>query len=571
MVRVGATAALLALVPSCASRSAAAPGERSGPLRYDLRLDVAPAEELVHVTAELEGLTGPLTLDFAEQYAFARLEPRLVGDARATAPDGRPLACTRPDPYELWVDPDGATEATLTWSVRVDHRRTQEVETAFDHYEHPYLAADHGMLLTAAIFPVPRHPDINATVRIVVPEGWQVTAPWPQVEPEVEPPVWRPDPRGLRNDIVALGQWTRVEGSAGGLDYAILLAPGQERLAEVVADRLPPVVEAEVELFGGAPQPKYMFVFGRPDTPQGYGGSPKGNSMALFVSPDLPDDFVREGVTHLVAHEYHHTWMKARCEPLDELRFVIEGFTDYYAYLVPWRLGMTSDERLATTFGGKLAEAEVSLSRFGKDLARAGGPDFFAGRDAYTACYSGGLGLALWTDMALRDVGSDLDRFLRAFYGDEEWSASRRPSLADWEALLRQELGDELAEAQLDAVSAADGIDWVGLFGLLDVEVERGEAPFERTPRANFDGTTVTFLDGGGAGAAIGLQPGDRLLEVNGRDVADEASIRAAWAAPEDGRIVVTLERGNERLVVDVPEPTATTYRVPTGVVDLLR
>ena len=78
-------------------------------------------------------------------------------------------------------------------------------------------------------------------------------------------------------------------------------------------------------------------------------------------------------------------------------------------------------------------------------------------------------------------------------------------------------------------------------------------------------------MAGGGAGAAIGLQPGDRLLEVNGHDVADEASIRAAWAAPEDGRIVVTLERGNERLVVDVTEPTATTYRVPTGVVDLLR
>ena len=533
-----------------------------------------PASEQVAVAARLAGLAGPVTLSLPEKYAYAGVEPRLVdGPTARRSDDGAALSLEREGAFRWRLDPGDARAVDLAWTVRLDHRRQPGVANR-DEYEHPYLADDHGLFIPGAVLLVPDFEPLDARVRFALPEGWPEHAPWPTDGDDPDGGlVYAPDSAALVDDLVALGHWDVHTGRTDDLDYVLAFAPGQRPLQEMVVPNLGPILDAEVALFGGAPMEHYLFVFGRPDQVSGYGGSPKQNAMTLFVSPDLPPDFAAGGVTHLIAHEFHHTWMKARCQPHDELRFVMEGFTDYYAHVVPWRLGDTSDLGLRDTFAEQLSQADGALAAVEGSLAAAGGPRFFEGGSAYQACYTGGLALALWTDLALRRAGEPegLDELMRAFYEDPRWRDGTRPTLDDWFALVEERLGPELTALQRAAVTGTDDPDWPALLAEVDVEAVRRVEPVPGGPRANFDGTTVLAIDPTGAGGLLGLQGGDRLLEVNGQAVSGEGDVRRAWGQPVDGRMRLALERGGERVTIDEEPPTRAVYDLPSDLARRLR
>ncbi len=570
-------------IGGCASSNGAggaaleSPSVPGGLPRYDLNVRIDVERELALVRATVQGMHGPTGFTLAERYAFARVEPRLAGELEAFAADGRELRVERPTPFRWVVDLGDGPEATLRWVVRLDHRVQPEVVQAFDQYEQPYVTADHGMLATAAILLDPEVAELETRVELELPPGWDAIVPWP----EEAPGVYLPDRPGLRNDLVAIGAWDRAGGRAGGLQYTVAFAPGQGRLASLAMDSIPRIVETEVELFGGAPQPAYVFLFPRVDEVRGYGGSPKSNAMTMFVSEDLPADQVREGLEHLVAHEYHHTWMRSRCEPVDDLRYVAEGFTDYYAYLVLWRLGTLDDDAYLEHLRSKLAEATRAQRRSGQSLAASGGPSFFAQRDAYQTCYSAGLVMALWTDLALRaearqaapGAAPNLDEFLRQFYGSERWLDGRRPTLDDLEELLEEHLGDDLARRHVRAVRDPGGIDWVQLFEAIGVVVGATEAVIEGGPRANFDDEMrVTSLDPAGAGAAVGLRAGDRVTRVNRDYVSSSDALRKAWRSrsPKEELVVHWLRDGEPHRFAGEP-PTEVRFDLPESLVVRLK
>ena len=67
-----------------------------------------------------------------------------------------------------------------------------------------------------------------------------------------------------------------------------------------------------------------------------------------------------------------------------------------------------------------------------------------------------------------------------------------------------------------------------------------------------------------GEAAAMGLRPGDRLLEIDGRPVADIQAILAAFERNTGPRIAMVVERGRERLSLSgrfPPEARAGTPR----------
>ena len=519
-----------------------------------------PGRQELRGRARLHGLSGPLILSLSESYAFAALPPRLADPPSARTPDGRPLTLTPAGSHAWELDPAGSQAAEVDWTVVLDHRRQPGV-AGRDEYEHPYLAGDHGLLVAGAVLLTPDDPDLPVHVRLDLPDGWDAHVPWP----EPEPGLFTPGPAGRRDDLLAVGHWDLIQGRAGAMDYTLAFAPGQEALADLVRPTLPPILEAEVELFGGAVQDDYLFVFGRPDQPGGYGGSPKQASMTLFVSPDLPTDFAAQGVSHLIAHEFHHTWMKARCDPLPELRFVMEGFTDYYAHLVPWRLGLVDDAALVTTLEEQLARAEGALARFGGDLLAVGGPAFFEGGPAYQACYAGGLALALWTDLALRDLDEprSLDELMRAFYEDRRWRDGTRPTLGDWMGLLAERLGEAASEPLRAALAQDGGPDWRALLARVGVDVARHQEPVRGGPRANLDGATVLALDPDGAGALAGLRPGDRILRLNGGQVSGAGDVYRLWDLPLGDRLELVVEREGQRLDLSAPPPQRVVYRLP--------
>lgn len=533
-------------------------------LRYELTISVGdPASELVHLRAHLRGLEGPLELSLPERSSYITLEPRLSLAPAARTAEGEALGLERLSPFLWRLDPGEATEAWLDWTIQLDHRRHPEV-VGRDEYEQPYLRADYGLLTCASSVLVPalefEADQLDATVHFALPPGWNVEVPWPETTPNTFRP---PDVAALSDDLIAIGAWDIHREQVGGVDVSVAFAPGQGELKEALADSLGRIVEAELELFGMRPHERYLFLFVEPaEDTYGFGGSTKPNSILLFLSQDLPVNQVGEGLRHLLAHEYHHSWMLATCMPADELRFVVEGFTDWYASVVPRRLGLLSTQAFHTKITDQLTRADQALAKLEGSLAEAGGDGFFAGGAAYDACYAAGYGLAAWTELALAraEAGLDLDELMRRFYNDPRWEGEPQPTLEDWFGLLEATLGSELAALQQAAVTGGEPFDWVTLFAAVGLDLEAETELLPPSARANFEGNRLTGIDPAGAAAALGLRSGDLLLEINGRPVVDERTARGNWRADEDGRIALVFEREGERLEVAGPYPTRTRY-----------
>lgn len=520
---------------------------------------------------ELSGLaeqSEPIELRFPEGFAFARLpEPLLDGEVKVLESAGATLQ--RTSPYSWSLDPAGADAVTLEWVVPLRHREHPMV-AGRDEYEYPYLKEDHGMLVMGCLALLPSEFD-EATTRVEfkVPEAWPVVAPWPKTADG----AYHPPTRGaLADDLIAIGHWQLDQQQVAGMNVTFAFAPHQEELRKVVLERAAPIVEAELQHFGVTPQPAYLFLFGEPQR-AGYGGSPKTNSMTLFVDRELPMDFVRDGIVHLIAHEFHHTWMRARCQPVSDLRFVVEGYTDYFAYRIPWQIGLADDASFQDRLERKMAELEAAQSASEMDLFTAGGDAFFQGGDSYRATYAGGLIHALWLDLALRGLEepSSTEDVLRALYEDPRWQDGTRPQPSDLWACIERLGGAEIAQRARELAATPGFADWQAAFAAVGVELVRSTAPGSLQMRANFNGTTMGLSDPAGAAARVGLLPGDRLLEVNGVAVESEADVRRAFPELLDGELQLRLERDGEELLIKTMRPTDVRYRFADKVFERLR
>jgi predicted metalloprotease with PDZ domain/endonuclease/exonuclease/phosphatase family metal-dependent hydrolase len=504
----------------------------------------------------LQADAGPVSLSLPQGFAFAQLpEPRLSGEVELG--QGSTATLLRKSPYRWTLQVADEQPVSLEWTVPLDHRTQPEV-AGRDEYEYPYLQEDHGMLVMGTMALAPDHLDA-IRVNFVGPEDWQVVAPWPKTSAG----WYAPESLGaLRDDLIAVGEWKFHRQIVRGMNLTMAFSPQQQFLFDKVVAETPAILEAELELFGCTPQSDYLFLFGDPQS-GGAGGSPKTSSMTLFVDPNLPADFAASFVSHLIAHEFHHTWMRARCQPVDELRYVMEGFTDYYAYLVPWRLGSLSDEEFVKKLEGKFAEAEAALAQ--TSLEEAGGPAFFRGGEAHYAVYAGGLVLALWLDLALREFGdTTLDQLMRDFYENPKWRDGTRPTVDDFWQLVDSKADLSSIARPLTTSVGFDG--WQQAFLKVGLVSRRSMEQAALEVRANFDGTTITAIDPSGTGAKIGLQNGDELLKVNGVAVADAQEIRNAFAQPVDGELTVRIKRGAAKRNINQPIPQQIRFQLPMSV-----
>jgi predicted metalloprotease with PDZ domain len=524
----------------------------------------SPASQRAEVTAALTGLEAGETdmrWEMQQRFAFVRLpEPLLDGPVRAVA-DGHSVSVDRTGPYEWNVAGRGQREITLSYVVPLTHRTLDAVGQR-DAYEYPYLAADHGLLVTPTLFLWPKDiTPVEIRVRFALPSGWKVVSPWRSVDEHEF------DPRGresLLNDLVAIGNWHTYETCVGEFVGTIAMAPGQEALEKTAVEPIRRIVEYELELFGRPAQGSYLFVFGRPDA-TGTAGSPKTRSMTLSVEPRLAEH-AAEYLPHLIAHEFYHTWSAALFEMPDELRWVNEGFTDYYAYLVPARLGLTTWSQFADTLGEKMRSCAENPHRDKLALSAAGGDVFFADHDAYNLVYDGGLLIAAWLDRAIRrlDRGKTLDDVMRTFNNDRRWTRNdAQPSLKDFLDVTEQFVSQTTAATLERFVTQPYDFDPLTAFAELGLTIRHERTRAKVDLRANLDGTRVIDIDPRGLGFRVGVRPDDRLIEINGQSLSNASEVRAAWQKPVGNRIRVTLKRGEHQLTLDQPVPVVEKFLVP--------
>lgn len=531
-------------------------------LHYTVSLQ-SPQKQRVKVTALLTGIDPQLRSvrwKMQPKFAFVRLpEPLLDGPILATF-DDQTLECQRRSPYEWTIVTGGATSVRLAYTVPLTHRTLDAVKQR-DAYEYPYVTDDHGLLVSPTLFGFPEDVEVaELRVRFELPEGWEVIAPWRRVGEREFDPVAR---EALLNDLIAIGAWKVHEIRVGRFQGTLAFVPGQETLEQVAVDPIRRIVEYELELFGRPAEGRYLFLFGRPEA-QGLAGSPKTNSMTLSVEPRLAPMAGRY-LPHLIAHEFFHTWT-AGVEMPGELRWVNEGFTDYYAYLVAARLDLNAWHEFANTLGEKMQKCAANPLRGEVSLVAAGGERFFQDRDAYNLIYDGGLLIGAWLDQTVRKQarGKTLDDLMRAFNNDPRWtSRDAAPTLQDFIAVVRSFAGKASAEKLEHLVTQPYDFDPLAEFAELGVKIRRDVAPPKMDLRANLDGTRVIDMDHNGLTYQIGVRPGDRLVEINGHPVANATEVRTAWRNPVGNRIRVTLKRDGKNVEIDQPLPETEEFIVP--------
>jgi len=542
------------------------PGQRAATNVASLRCTVvleSPPAQRVAVVLAIDGIDPTrekLRWTMPQRFAFVRLaEPLLDGPVRATT-NGTPLDLKRVGPYEWDVAVAGRKSMRLEYVVPLTHR-TLDVVKQRDAYEYPYLADDHGLLVTPTLFMFPEDVEVSAIrVRFDLPEGWQVVAPWRRVAgPAFDPG----DREALLNDLVAVGAWHVHQIRVGRFEGTIAVAPGQDDLEDAVVEPIRRIVECELKLFGRPAEGRYLFVFGRPETP-GMAGSPKSRSMTLSVEPRLASK-AEQYLPHLIAHEFFHTWAE-RVEMPGELRWFNEGFTDYYAYLVPARLRLKTWEDFANTLADKMRRCAANPLRGKLSLAEAGGEVFFHDQNAYDLVYDGGLLIGAWLDRAIRtrDGRKTLDDLMRAFNNDPRWSTGEvAPTLEDFVAVARQCTDEATATALERFVTQPYRFDPVAAFAGVGVAVRHAGRPPKMDLRANLDGTRVIDIDRSSITYQVGVRPADRFVEINGQAVSNAREVRAAWRQPVGQRIRITLRRDGREVKINCPLPQVERFVVP--------
>ncbi len=531
-------------------------------LHYTVSIE-SPESQRVAVTVSLTGIEpGRNTLRWVmpQRFAFVRLpEPLIEGSIRATA-DGKPLEVQRAEPY-LWdVTLAGQTAVTLSYIVPLTHRTLDAVKNR-DAYEYPYLAKDHGLLVSPTLFVFPEDAEPgDIRVRFELPTSWRVVAPWRSLGKHEFDPGGR---KALLNDLIAVGAWHIHEIRVGSFEGTIAIAPGQDALEQAAVEPMRRIITHELELFDRLPMERYLFIFGRPDI-SGLAGSPKTGSMTLNVEPRLAARASRY-LPHLIGHEFFHTWLTG-VEMPDELRWFNEGFTDYYAYLVAARVEFITWQDFADTLADKMLSCALNPMREHLSLSKAGGDVFFTNRHAHDLVYDGGMLVGAWLDRAVRaqKKGKTLDDLMRAFNNDPRWHKDGlSPTAKDLVAVARR-FTDETTAARLEHYANQPfDFDPVAAFAETDVKIRHVAKPPKMALRANLDGTRVIDLDRHWITYRVGVRADDRLIEINGQPVSDAQQVRAAWRKPVDNRIRVTLLRDEKEVKIDEPLPLIQTFTVP--------
>lgn len=521
----------------------------------------------VECEARFKHLPPEVEFNLPDQFAYKNLkEPRLLGPVTLVHSSGK---LTQTSPY-TWLLREPGSEATLQWTVPLDHRTLPELERAQNEY--PYLAEDHGMLVTATLAIAPSNiADSDIQVHFEVPPEWPLFVPWLGSPPNgYRPSSWA----ALQNDLIAVGAWSITRQMAAGVEVTVAFAPNQDELQASVAEKIAPIIEAEVGLFGMVPNSRYLFLFGHSPL-HGLGGSPKTSSMTLFVEPSLPTEFVANAVVHLIAHEYHHTWMQAQQFGLSGMRFFAEGFTDWYAYFVSWQLGYLTDDEFVQNLATKLAEYEHGQSDSKLSLLDAGGPQFFEGGGAYTTVYAGGLAMAALCDLSIRKFseGKTLAHLMRDFYNRPSVAEGEEPGLEDFLNLLQNYTTPEFSRQIRTYLEQDQPVNLSSAFQDLGVAVSREEVKDGRSLRANMNGNMLLGVDPNGLAGRLGLQSGDRILGIAGNPTSSERDVRKAWRTHLSDPVVMQVKRAGE----DAPEslrlplPITVKYKVPGNLLDTLR
>jgi hypothetical protein len=465
-------------VLALAAVSRSAPGAPSAPVRWEWT--VRPAADFSRLDVRL----------CFESFRPKRLTLRVPSGAALTpapAAAGRYGLTADAEGY-VPVEAGGSDPGAACLEYALDVTALAKVREAHTERSGARLLGDpRAWLLAPALWP----PEVEARVRIVLPEGQQASVPW---EP-LETGLWRlPATALIGQSVVVLGAFTTRSLDVGGTRLHVSVLDGAVRATAAGIDRwLGAAVNANAALYGGRfPMPRIQVVV----EPARSGGEPVnfgqahlsgGAAVHLLLGDGARDeDLPGEWVTF---HEFTHLAMPW-IDPADA--WFSEGFVTYYQEVLRARAGFLTPE----AFWQSVEEGFGRGRKSGGGLALGEESRQMGQHRTYHRVYWAGAALALRLDLALRAATAgkrSLDDLMRLI---SEPTYTQR---LGWRATELLAAGDQafgtrvLAPGVAAALAASDFPAVDDLYAALGVRVEGGKVrlsddPAQRTLREGIHG-----------------------------------------------------------------------------------
>ena len=313
----------------------------SAQAEIDYHITITPADNKIAVEITVPVTPGPVSVQIPNwmpgSYVYGDFY-RNVHDVAAVDSQGKPLDVTHPDKNTWTANAANAGMVKFTYWIPTNGQR-RFAQTRDNSYIQVSGAATY-------MYVVGRKPE-NCKVTVDAPSGWPILTGLDSDRASPNSFV-APSYDVLADGPISTGDVLIDHYTLRGRDHAIVLEGSlKDRInrAKLLKDcRF--VSSSETDFFGGAPYHKYVWHFVVYDAPDGGGGLEHLSSTQITLSTG-------EGprAQSVLAHEFFHLWNVKRTRakvlgPFDYLTLPktgslwwLEGVTDYYATLLPYRYG----------------------------------------------------------------------------------------------------------------------------------------------------------------------------------------------------------------------------------------
>jgi predicted metalloprotease with PDZ domain len=429
----------------------------------------------------------------------------------------------------------------------------------------------HGFFNLAQVlmYPVDARSDPMVVRFNQVPVGWHIATP---LAPVPEGRFSAENYDRLVDSPVEIGDFKESDFEEGGAHYRVVVdAESGDYDMETIAAMLRKMAAAATSWMDDRPFDSYMFLYHFPRGPAG-GGMEHSYSTAIAVSADVVTRSP-EVLASVTAHEFFHLWNVKRIrpqtlEPVDYTRenytralWFSEGCTSTAADFIRLRSGLLDERHFEQEVASGIRELERRPAHLTQSVEESSLDAWLEG-DAYyrrpersISYYNKGELLGITLDLAVREASHGQASLREVFQWMNQNYAKKGRFFPDSDGV--REAAEAVSHADLGwffakYVAGTDEIPWNDFFrsvGLRLVEGKTSTADAGFTASRNFDGPmAVSAVTAGSEAERVGLQTGDKILEINGKAAGQESSQEMAqFTAGETITVKVRSRHGGDR------------------------
>ncbi|AXI02516.1 M61 family metallopeptidase [Aquirhabdus parva] len=360
---------------------------------------------------------------------------------------------------------------------------------------------------------------------------------------------------------------TLAQFEVSGIPHQIAISGRHRTNIKRLTEDLLKICRYEIEFFGSAPFPHYLFMVMA--TGSSYGGLEHQDCTSLITpredlpqpnEPEQPSASYRRFLG-LCSHEYFHSWLVKFIRPQEfavldlgrevytRMLWVFEGFTSYYDDLILYRSGVIDQKSYLELLAEQLTRYLQNTGRAHQSVSDSSfdawikyyRPDENS-QNASTSYYNKGALIALCLDLKLRANGSSLDVIMVKLYELAQQglylNTNTLPDLC--EALI----GDRLTDFWSDFVDGTVELPVVELLSEVGVKthLENKTWPLGLKVVDSSHGLLIQQVLRNSVGAQAGLSAQDVLIAIEG--IRASSTLLNHWADVSGFNAEATLSTG---------------------------